>query len=41
MITDITGISNTIANSISKTSSTKHMPAKFIDVKHGEEKYII
>ena len=38
LITDVTDISNTIANSISKTSSTEHMPAKFIDVKNREER---
>jgi potassium voltage-gated channel Eag-related subfamily H protein 8 len=37
-ITDAADISNAIANSISKTSSTEHVPAKFIDVKNREEK---
>jgi hypothetical protein len=37
-ITDTTDISNTVANSISKNSSTEHMPAKFIDVKNREER---
>jgi hypothetical protein len=38
IITDTTDISNAIANSISKNSSTEHMPAKFIDVKNREER---
>jgi potassium voltage-gated channel Eag-related subfamily H protein 8 len=37
-ITDATDISNTIANSISKNSSTENMPAKFITVKNREER---
>ena len=37
-ITDITDISNTIANSISKNSSTEQMSVKFIDVKNREER---
>lgn len=37
-IADITDISNTITNSISKNSSTEHMSSKFIDVKNREER---
>ena len=40
-ITDITDISNSIANTISKNSSTEHMSAKFIDVKNREERKIL
>ena len=40
-ITDITDISNSIANAISKNSSTEHMSAKFIDVKNREERKIL
>jgi hypothetical protein len=38
IITDTTDIANTITNSISKNSSTEHMPTKFIDVKNREER---
>ena len=37
-ITDTTDISNTIANSMSKNSSTKHVSAQFINVKNREER---